>query len=94
MASTTMVSEKYPEGRGRKSTSADLMKPTKTWVVNTKTEPQCGTLFFLSAIKLQCYPIAVQCESLVKVYISEAECYCRKADFSLFTYPNVQTSPD
>lgn len=71
MASTTMVSEKYPEGRGRKSTSADLMKPTKTWVVNTTTEPQCGTLFFLSAVKLQSYSTAVQYESLTKIYVSE-----------------------
>lgn len=69
MASTTMVSEKYPEGRGRKSTSADLMKPTKTWVVNTTTEAQCGTASFLSAVKLQCYLIAVQCERLVKVLL-------------------------
>lgn len=30
MASTTMISEKYPEGKISRSTSVDLMRPTKT----------------------------------------------------------------
>lgn len=56
------------------STSADLMRLTKTQTADATTAPQRGILFFLSAIKGEFFPISLQCENLMLLQVSYCMC--------------------